>query len=290
MIEFKPLMPENLEECLDMLARHGKDACVLAGGTDLFVLMKARMTTPKFVMPIGHIGRLKVASRSNHTVTLGAGLTHSEIARLDILEDIPCLREAARSVGSPQVRNAGTAGGNLANASPAADLYPPLLALGARLEILRQGGRRTMDLDEFVRGPGMTALMPGEIIGSIVFSKPHGPFHGGHEKVGLRNALAVSITSAAVVASAAGRKFQGVRVACGAVAPTPIRMRKVESLLEGEAPSEHLFAEAEALAASECDPITDIRATRQYRCRVTGVVVSRLLRQAAADLLGYGDA
>lgn len=290
MTEFEPLIPENLEECLAMLARHGKDARVLAGGTDLYILVKARMMTPRFVIPIGHIDRLRTTSHEDGTVTLGAGLTHCEIAQLDILKDIPCLREAARSVGSPQVRNAGTAGGNLANASPAADLYPALLVLDARLEILRQGGKRTVGLDEFVRGPGMTVLMPEEIIGSIVFSRPEGPFLAKHEKVGLRNALAVSVTSTAVVARAADGKFRDVKVACGAVAPTPIRMRRVENLLNGEAPSEGLFEEAGALASSECDPITDIRATKQYRCRVTGVVVSRLLRQAAGELLGYGDA
>jgi CO/xanthine dehydrogenase FAD-binding subunit len=290
MMGFEPLIPESLDECLGMLARYGNDARVVAGGTDLFILMKTRMTTPRFVIPLGRIESLKTASRRDGAFSLGAGLTHSQIAQLGLLEDIRCLRDAARSVGSPQIRNAGTAGGNLANASPAADLYPPLLALGARLEILRHGGKRTVGLDEFVKGPGMTVLMPGELIGSIVFQKPEEPFVARHEKVGLRNALAVSVTSAAVVVTAGSGKFRKVTVACGAVAPTSIRMRQVEKLVEGEVPSEELLAEAARVASSECDPITDIRATGQYRRRVTGVIVSRLLRQAARELLGYGEA
>jgi len=285
-----PLIPENLETCLEMLAEHGRDARVIAGGTDLFILVKAKTVSPRFVVPVGHIEGLKHASQKNRTVQLGAGLKHAEIANLGMLEDVPCLRNAARSVGSPQVRNAGTLGGNLANASPAADLYPPLLALEAQVEILKQGGRRVIGLDDFVRGPGMTVLLPEEIIGSVVFSRPDAPFVARHEKVGLRNALAVSVTSTALVARAEDGRFRDVRVACGAVAPTPIRLRRVEKAVEGERPDEDLFEEAASLAASECDPITDIRASRQYRCHVTGVVVSRLLRLAARDLLSYGEA
>jgi CO/xanthine dehydrogenase FAD-binding subunit len=290
MTEFEPLIPETLEDCLEMLARYGRDARILAGGTDLFILMKAGMVAPGFVVPIGHLERLKAISQDGPTVMLGAGLTHSETVNLGSLKDVPCLCEAAGSVGSPQIRNAGTIGGNLANASPAADLYPPLLALEARLEILRQGGKRVVGIEEFMRGPGMTALLPGEIIGSIVLSKPEGSFFAEHAKVGLRNALAVSVTSAAAVVRATDGRFRDVRVACGAVAPTPIRMRRVEKLVEGERPGEELFSEAASLAASECDPITDIRATRQYRRRTTGVVVSRLLRRAACRLLDYSDA
>lgn len=289
MIPFEALIPGTCEECLALLAERGEDARVLAGGTDLFILMKAEIATPRFVIPIGHLDRLRMRSQEEGVISLGAGLTHSEIAELDVLKNIPCLTEAARSVGSPQIRNAGTAGGNLANASPAADLYPPLLALNARLEILRQGGKRTVRLGEFAEGPGMTALSPEELIGSVCFSVPARPFFSAHMKVGLRNALAVSVTSAAIVTGAGEGTFRDVRVACGAVAPTPIRMRKVEHLLDGEAPTEELIEEAGALAASECDPVTDIRATRQYRCRVTGVIVSRLVRQASRALLDYDD-
>jgi CO/xanthine dehydrogenase FAD-binding subunit len=290
MIAFEVLVPGTLEECLSLLAEHGEDACVLSGGTDLYILMKAQIATPRLVIPIKHLHDLREISLEDGGISLGAGLTHAEIAELGILNNVPCLTEAARSVGSPQIRNAGSAGGNLANASPAADLYPPLLALDARLEILRREGKRTVSLDEFTEGPGVTALSPDEIIGSVRFPVPTEPRFSAHRKVGLRNALAVSVTSAAIVAGAEGGLFRDVRVACGAVAPTPIRMKMVERLLSGEAPTEELIEEAGRVAASECDPVTDIRATREYRCRVTGVIVSRLVRQAACELLGYQDA
>jgi carbon-monoxide dehydrogenase medium subunit len=283
------LVPATLEECLALLAERGEDARVLAGGTDLYILMKAGIATPRFLIPVGHLDCLKETSQQEGVISLGAGLTHTELAGLHMLGEIPCLTQAARSIGSPQIRNAGTAGGNLANASPAADLYPPLLALDACLEILRQGGERTVGIDDFTRGPGMTDLSSEEVIGRVRFSVPAVPCFSAHIKVGLRNALAVSVTSAAMVAWADKGAFRDVRVACGAVAPTPIRMRKVERLLNGEAPTEELIETAGALAASECDPVTDIRATREYRCRVTGVMISRLVRQAAHELLDYGD-
>jgi CO/xanthine dehydrogenase FAD-binding subunit len=288
-MNFEAHIPETLVEALALLGRHAEDARVVGGGTDLYILIKSGMLAPGHLISAGHLEELRQVSEENDEISLGAGLTHSEMARLEILQQIPCLVEAARSVGSPQVRNAGTLGGNLANASPAADLYPPLLALDARLDILKQDSRRTVDIDDFVKGPGLTALAPEEMVGRVFFRRPAGPCFAAHLKVGLRDALAVSVTSAAIVARAGDGRLRDVRIACGAVAPVPIRMRKVEALLEGEAPTEELIREAGARASSECDPITDIRATRRYRCHVTGVVVSRLVRRACRHLFGYGD-
>jgi carbon-monoxide dehydrogenase medium subunit len=289
MMNFEAHIPVTLDEALARLREHGEHARVVAGGTDLFILMKSQIMAPRHVISIGRLEELRSVSDADGVISLGAGLTHSEIAGLPILRDVPCLTQAARSVGSPQVRNAGTLGGNLANASPAADLYPPLLALDARLEILRHGDARTMDLAAFAKAPGVSALASEEVIGRVVFSKPRGAVFSAHAKVGLRNALAVSVTSAAIVARAEGGRLRDIRIACGAVAPIPIRLRKVERLLEGEVPTAELISEAGAVASSECDPITDIRATRQYRCHVTGVIVSRLVKQACAGLLGYGN-
>jgi CO/xanthine dehydrogenase FAD-binding subunit len=288
-MKFEAYIPETLQDALGLIRKYGADARVIAGGTDLFILMKSRLAAPRHLIHIGGLEELKGVWEEGGVISLGAGLTHSEIAGLGLLEDIACLTGAAGSVGSPQVRNVGTAGGNLANASPAADLYPPLLALDAKLKILVDGDARTLELRRFVRGPAMTALGPEEIIGRIVFTKPKEPFFSAHSKVGLRNALAVSVTSAAIVARARDGKLSDVKIACGAVAPIPIRMEKVERLLEGEAPSEELIAEAGLKASGECDPITDIRATREYRCQVTGVIVSRLVRAACRHLLDYKD-
>jgi CO/xanthine dehydrogenase FAD-binding subunit len=289
MRKFEAHIPGTLDEALALLASYGAEGRPVAGGTDLFVLMKTGKLVPGHLISIGMLDDLKKAAEKDGVISLGAGLTHSTLAGLDLIGDIPALTHAARSVGSPQVRNAGTLGGNLANASPAADLYPPLLALDARVEILGPGGSRTILLNDFVTGPGATGLAAGEMIGRVLFPRPQPPVFSAHLKVGLRNALAVSVTSAAITARAADGRLREVRIACGAVAPLPIRMHAVERMLEGEIPTKHLVEEAGAEASRACDPITDIRATRSYRCRVTGAIVSRLVQEASRSLLGYGD-
>jgi CO/xanthine dehydrogenase FAD-binding subunit len=288
-MDFEAILPEDKEECLAALRRYGDDAALLAGGTDLFVLMKTGAKTPGFVVYVGRIAELKHVGRENGVIRLGAMLTHSEVACLDILAGIDCLTAAAVSVGSPQVRNRGTVGGNIVNASPAGDLYPALLALGANLVLETLDGSREVGLEDFVTGPGITGIKPEEVLTQVKFRKPAGDFFTGFAKIGLRNALAISVANAAVVARSAGGKLKDVRVACGAVAPKPIRMRRVESILDGETPTEDLISEAGRVARSECDPLTDIRATREYRCHVTGVIVSRLVRKACERLLGFGN-
>jgi carbon-monoxide dehydrogenase medium subunit len=289
MLKFEVEIPHDLDGCLDIMARYGPDAAVLAGGTDLFILIRSGLRAPKFVVPLGHVADLRGTSRDGGKLSLGPGLTHSEIGDLGLAGAGACLTQAAGSVGSPQIRNAGTVGGNIANASPAADLYPPLLALDAEVGLLRRGDERRLTLDAFVKGPGMTALRPDEIIGDISVVIPEGSYFSAYAKVGLRNALAISVASAAIVTAADGGALRDVRVACGAVAPRPIRMRKVERLLETQSPTEQLIEEAGRLASSECEPLTDVRASSSYRRHVTGVIVSRLVRRAVEELLGYDD-
>jgi CO/xanthine dehydrogenase FAD-binding subunit len=287
MVDFESVTATSLGECLEVLARYGSDAAVLAGGTDLYVLMETRMKTPRCVIHVANVPELK-AVKNDGEISVGAALTHSEIARLRETEDFDCLRAGARAIGSPQIRNVGTAGGNLANASPAADLYPPLMVLDAVLELKSASGSRRVGLDEFVTGPGITALRPDEVITAVRFSRPEGAFYSGFDKVGLRNALAISVANAAMVASFKDGRFDHVRIACGAVAPRPIRMRKVENLLAGQEPTDDLIIQAADITSSECDPITDIRASREYRRHVAGVIVSRLIENACRQLAGYG--
>jgi CO/xanthine dehydrogenase FAD-binding subunit len=208
------------------------------------------------------------------------------------------------------------------NASPAGDLYPALLALDANVLLKSANGEREVSLEDFVTGPGETIIEPEEMLIATSFVDPGaggagenafgsgegagdageraggegegagdedgaaGRLFTGFAKVGLRNALAISVANAALVARAADGALTGVKIACGAVAPTAIRMRPVEELLEGRVPTEALIEEAARIASSECDPLSDIRATAEYRRHVTGVVVSRLIRKARAELLG----
>ena len=288
MTEFETVMAGNLEECLEALAKYGSDAALLAGGTDLYVLMETGMKLPKAVIHIGGVKELKGSMVKNGCASIGTAVTHSEIARLDVTEGVDCLRAGARAIGSPQIRNVGTAGGNIANASPAADLYPPLMVLDAVLELRSLRGTREVGLEEFITGPGITSLGPDELITCVRFTRPEGKFYSGFAKIGLRDALAISVANAAVMLTSRDGRFDQVRIACGAVAPQPIRMKEVEALLTGEEPSAELIKQAGEMTSKNCDPITDIRASRNYRKQVAGVIVSRLIENASRDLIMDG--
>jgi CO/xanthine dehydrogenase FAD-binding subunit len=287
MNEFEAVVAGCLEECLDALAEHGSDAAVLAGGTDLYVLMKTGMKLPRVVVSISGVQELRESAENSGYVSIGGGVTHSEITRLEATAGVDCLRAGAGAVGSPQIRNAGTAGGNMANASPAADLYPPLLVMDAVLELRSRKGSREIRLEDFATGPGMTDLEPDELIASVRFTKPDGAFYSGFAKVGLRNALSVSVANAAMASTARDGRFDRVRIACGAVAPQPLRLKEVEALLSGEAPTAELIRQAAEMTSKLCDPITDIRASRDYRRHVAGVIVSRLIESASRELMIY---
>jgi CO/xanthine dehydrogenase FAD-binding subunit len=286
MFEFDCIRARDLGEALAALARGGAEAAVLAGGTDLHVLMRSGARKPRVVVAIAGIPDLRLCEETDGTVRLGAALCHAEIARHPLLAEVGALAQAARAVGSPQIRNVGTVGGNVANASPAGDLYPPLLALEGRVGLASAASRREVALDDFVTGPGQTRLAPGEMVTGVAFSTPAGKYYSGFAKIGLRNAVAISVANCAMVATAPAGKFGDVRLACGAVAPRPIRMRKAEALLAGERLTAGLVEEVSRAASAECDPITDIRATAAYRRHVAGVLVARLVRAAWRDLTG----
>ncbi len=280
--KIEALIPCDLEDGLTLLQKYASDCAPLAGGTDLVVLLKSGLGRHvKYLLDISHLAELTSLEVECLHVRLGSIITHNAIATSQLLEDIACLRLAAESIGSPQIRNMGTLGGNLANASPAADLYPPLIVLGARATLQSHRSRREVLVEDLPTGPGSTVIQPDEILTDVDFEIPSQPFYSGYLKIGLRNSLAISVASAALVATFANGRFEEVRLACGAVAPTAMRMKGVENLVMGEQPSPELFREAAHVASTECDPISDIRASRRYRRHVTGVIVSRLLAEAS---------
>jgi CO/xanthine dehydrogenase FAD-binding subunit len=297
MKNFEAILPGSVPECVQALAEHGSNAAILAGGTDLFVLMKIGIKTPGLVIHTAGLEELRLTERRNGRIILGPGITHAEIAGSELLAGLEVLRAAAASIGSPQVRNLGTLGGNIVNASPAGDLYTALLALDATVVLKSINGEREVSLEDFVTGPGESTIEADEMLVAAGFVDPRrgidpgeaGSVFTGFTKVGLRNALAISVANAAVVARAGEGVLTDIRIACGAVAPTAIRMRETEELLEGKEPDDALIDQAARMASSECDPLTDIRATADYRRHVTGVVVSRLLRRARAELLGMSS-
>lgn len=288
MREFDLVAPASLAGCLEAVSKHGDAAAIMAGGTDLHVALRAKAASPGVIVWLGKAAELKRVAERDGRMSLGATLTHSEVARLPALGKIASLGKAASSVGSPQVRNVGTLGGNLANASPAGDLYPPLLTLDAEVMLAGAAGERTMRLEDFVTGPGSTARRADEIVAGVGFEMPAGRPYLDFIKIGLRNAVAISVASAAVAAWVGNGRFEDVRIACGAVAPRPMRMRPVEALLRGQALTNELLAEVEATASKTCDPLTDLRASAAYRRHVAGVIVARLVEGAWRRLVNHG--
>ena len=281
---FDYVKPKDLEEALDILSQHGAEARSLAGGTDLLVNIRAGKISPKVLVDIGELRELKVTTFDSSKVRVGAAVCHSDLVRSrELAEHGNVLVEAAKTIGSLQVRNRGTIGGNLANASPAADTAVPLLALGATLELRNRWRVREVPLDEFFLGPGSTVLEANEIITEIRF--PTAKMRkGAFLKLGRRNALAISVASVAVLVEidSGGSAFGDVRIALGAVAPTPMRAKSAENTLRGKPVSERVVERAAIVALEDVQPISDVRASAEYRKEVVKILLQRALRQTIA--------
>jgi carbon-monoxide dehydrogenase medium subunit len=281
--EFDLLRPASLEEALALLARYGEDALPLAGGTNVLVELRERYAGPPVLIDIGRLPELRGISltRDGAYVSAGACVTISELLRDPLVgEHGGPLRQAAHDFASPLVRNRATVGGNLIDASPAADMAPPLLALGAQVELASQRGTRCVPLDQFFLGVRRTVRQRDELL-TRVFWPVVEKRAGAWRKFGLRRADAIAVISAAVVAERNGDGRCHAAIALGAVAPTPIRVPAAEALLCAETWTPALIAEAAAIAARQTRPIDDLRGTAAYRRHITEVIVRRLLAQVA---------
>jgi CO/xanthine dehydrogenase FAD-binding subunit len=273
--------PQTLDEAFDALERL-PDAQLLAGGTDFVVELNFGHRRPPAVVGLRRVAELKGWRQEDGELVLGAGLTFTEI-ETQLVEELPALAAAARTVGSPQMRNAGTIGGNLGTASPAGDSLPVLAALDATVVLASRGGERSLPLAEFITGVKRTALRDGEIIREVRVPRLRGPQQ--FLKVGTRNAMVISIACAAVVVDPDGRT---VRCGLGSVAPTPVRAGEAEAYIAGEidwdGPSAPTAAVARfgELAAAASSPITDHRSTAEYRRRAVQVITARALQRSLA--------
>jgi CO/xanthine dehydrogenase FAD-binding subunit len=278
----KTAHPRTLDEALEALQRM-PDAQLLAGGTDFVVEVNFGHRRPPAVVGLRRVAELQGWRRDDGELVLGAGLTFTEIEN-ELVEELPALAAAARTVGSPQMRNAGTLGGNLGTASPAGDSLPVLAALDATVVLARRGGERSLPLAEFVTGVKRTAIEDGEIIREVRVPRLPGPQQ--FLKVGTRNAMVISIACAAVMVDPEGRT---VRCGLGSVAPTPVRAAEAEAFIAGEidwdgGPSAPPAAVARfgELAAAASSPITDHRSTADYRRRAVQVITARGLQRSLA--------
>lgn len=256
--------PADLDQAVDAVAA---GATPLAGGTDLMVEANFGQIRPDHVVALRRVEQLK-SWESNR---IGAGVTWRRIER----EGPKALAEAARTVGSPQIRNAGTIGGNLGTASPAGDGHPFLAAVDASIELVSPSGTRAVPWDAFFVGPKQTSRRHDELILAVLLPEALPP-RQAFAKVGVRNAMVIATVCCVVTWDADG----STRVALGSVAPTPMRARRAEEMISAERkPSAAALAEFQRLVSEEVRPITDHRSTEEYRRHAAGVLARRLLER-----------
>lgn len=273
--------PRTLDEALGLMEAQ-PDVEILAGGTDMMVEVNFARRRPGHVVSLRHLRELRTWSRDDTTgrVTIGAALPYKEMETGPLAELLPALAQAARTVGSPQIRAAGTIGGNLGTASPAGDSLPVLSALGATVHLASVHGRREMGIADFLVGPKRNARRPGEMI--VAVSVDGASSWQGFAKVGTRNAMVISVASACLAVAPDARSCA---LALGSVGPTVLRCDEAERhfarVADGSAArwsedDRRRFAE---LAAEAARPIDDHRSTATYRRHAIGVLARRLLER-----------
>jgi CO/xanthine dehydrogenase FAD-binding subunit len=258
--------PRTLDEALRIRAEH-PDLWPIAGGTDVMVELNFDRRRPPGLLNLADVAELRGWSREDGALRLGAGITYTELRRPPLAESLPALAEASRTVGSPQIQNRGTLGGNLGTASPAGDSLPPLLIEGADVELASTSGTRTLPLDEFLIGPKRNALAPEELITAILV-RPSGA-RQTFMKVGPRNAMVIAVVSLALVAD---QERGELRAAYGSAGP-------VSRLVRAPIDARDAFAEQVASAAS---PIDDVRGTSAYRRHALRVLAERAVERCLA--------
>ena len=278
-------LPTTVDEAVVAL-RDAPGAQLLAGGTDFCVEVNFGLRRPPAVVALRRVRELRRHAVMPETVVIGAGTTYADMGDPGLSSALPALAAAARTVGSPQVRNAGTLGGNVATASPAGDTLPLLAALDARVVLRGPSGERTASLGEVVTGVKTTSIGPDEVVVEVVVDRRPGPQQ--FVKVGTRNAMVIAIASAAVVVDLEARR---VRVALGSVAPVPLRARAAEDQISdavdwrapgGPRASGAALAMFGELAADAASPITDHRASAAYRRRAVQVISRRALERCVS--------
>ena len=282
---FELYTAKDVRHAVALLAEHAASVKILAGGTDLLVELKHGVSVPRAVVDISRASDLKRIALTPEGLGIGALATHADIMRSPIVRELcPALVEAAHSIGAVQTRNLGTLGGNLVTGVPSMDSGPALLALDASVTIAGPAGDRCMPLASFFLGPRKTALVTGELVKEIVVPQASLRKPTCFLKFGLRKGQALALVNAAASLRAKGEPaaFDEVRIALGAVAPTVMRARAAEAFLQGRAISAEAIAEAARIAAGEARPITDFRASAEYRRDLIAVLVRRALTQACA--------
>ncbi len=280
--KFKYYAPETVEEASRLLLDAGKGAFLLAGGTDLLVKINHEMIHPKAVISLNAIKELDfIKFERNKGLTIGAGARLADVeAHPDIRRRYPAVAYAASVTANTQIRNMGTVAGNLCNAAPSAENAPTLIAMNAEVVLYGKDGERGLPLEDFFKGPGLTALKPGEIMTSVFV--PLSPARSGasYQHISARGKVDISAVCVGAMVSLDKDRCEDVRIALGAVAPVPMRAVKAERVLKGKTPTEDLTEKAAEQAMKEAMPISDLRASADYRKAMVRVLTRRALNEA----------
>ncbi|MBI4190208.1 MAG: xanthine dehydrogenase family protein subunit M [Betaproteobacteria bacterium] len=289
---FELVTATDCRHAVALLAEYGPFAKVLAGGTDLLVELKSSPHVPEVIIDISRAEDLKIIAVTDEGLSIGALVTHTEIMRSALIREMfPALVDAAHTIGAVQTRNLGTLGGNLMSGVPSMDSGPALIALDALVTVAGPAGRRQMPLAEFFVGPRKTILKPDELLAEIVIPKQNFGKPAHFVKFGLRKGQALALVNVAASLWVGRDKqvFAAPRIALGAVAPTVIRAPKAEAYLEGRAITPEAMAEAGRIAVGEAKPISDFRASAEYRQDLIAVLIKRALEGACAQAKAKRD-
>jgi carbon-monoxide dehydrogenase medium subunit len=276
----------SLKAALAELSLSGTDAKIIAGGTDLVLNMKKKNILPPRIISLHNLKELDFTKAQDSTIRIGALSRHADLAANPLLRrHFPILCEAVGLIGSWQIRNVGTIGGNICNASPAADSAPALLVLNAQLILASKTAEKKIPLDAFFTGPGESVLEPDQILKEIVIKLPQHPSAGCYLKLRRRKAVDVSLAGVAFQAEtgADGKTLAKVGIALGGVAPTPIRVAEAEAILVGLSLDEARakISDCAKITVKAASPIDDVRATASYR----RAIIDTFLRQCAHNAL-----
>lgn len=280
---FEHFSPTSLAEAVELLRQFNGRAAIIAGGTDLMLKLKAGTLRPQAVINIKRLSELQsIAFDPQAGLRLGATVTLRALTRSPIVRDhYPALASAAGLMASEQIRSLATIGGNLCNASPAADLAPPLIVLGAEVRLLSQEGERRVALEDFFVAPGASVLRPGELLMEIHIPQPRG--EAVYLKLTPRAFMDIAVVGVAVRLEQQDGLCRDTAIALGAVAPTPLRARQAQAVLRDRPFSPELIEQAAQIAAAECSPIDDVRGSAWYRRQMVEAMVRRALMRLVAD-------
>jgi CO/xanthine dehydrogenase FAD-binding subunit len=268
---------DSLEEALDLLAAEPGTWTPFAGGTDLMVLLEAGRLPQRRFLDLWRVAELRGITQSPDEVVIGALATYTDLLRDPVItSEFPLVAEAAKITGATAIQNRGTVGGNIANASPAADLPPALLVYDAWIDLVSSRGSRRIPYREFHTGYKEMDLAPAELIRSVSLARGERFTRQTYRKVGTRRAQAISKLCLAA-GMVVDDRIRQVRIALGSVAPTVVRARHAEDVLRGQALDTHVIAEARAALSHDIAPIDDVRSTADYRLKVAGNLLEEFL-------------